>query len=523
MSHPIPRQERAIINPMQTGQPIRQQASRQIRTPNPPTRPPARPPVARRGMARMGVLGYIVLFLLMIAGVAAGVLYRSAEKVSNGKGAAALWKPLANPRSLFPERNRVNILLIGKDYDYDWTAKNPKLRGFRTSKNTRSDTIAMVSLDLANKKVSMLSVPRDTLVRAPETLGSDVMIEGKINGTYKRGGYPLLAATVGDLLGVKPDYYVAVKPDALKKIVDALGGVEVETVDRLVYNDWAARLFVDLPKGRQTINGEQAIGFARFREADIYKRNPDHSPIPVPGSRTEFLRKPRREIIHSREEGEPRRMARQQQLIRAMAAKAQQPQNLLRMDELINVGLDQVDTDLDRMQIFALVSLFHDIKSDRMESGTLKGYGKMSSSALGGRGFFFHVDEEKKQAMVDWLLRGDEPASRRLTVVEVRNGTDTVGVGNRFAERLRSEGYDVRSVGNADRGEGGHEVERTRIVFHTASVARRAEKVAVLLGGGTPVKEAWSEKSGPEVEEDPADITVVIGRDMATSVSSRTP
>jgi LCP family protein required for cell wall assembly len=471
-------------------------------------------------MARLRLLlGIAALLLLGAFALAGSLLFKTAKGFGGGgKGVKDLFPAVINPRGQFPGQGRVNVLLIGTDYDYVWTKRDPRKSGWRTNKNTRSDTIAMVSLDLDHQKVSMLSVPRDTLVRAPESLGSNKMVEGKINGTYRRGGYPLLAQTVGNLLGVKPDYYVAVKPDALKNIVDVLGGVEVETIDAFKYNDWTARLFVDMPKGKQVINGEQAIGYARFREPDIYKRNPDHSPIPVPGSHTQFLLKPRHEIEHSLEEGEPRRMARQQQLIRAMTAKAQNPQNLMQIDKIINVALDQVDTNLTRTQILALVTMFRTIKSDQMESGTLKGEGVKSNL------YFFHPDEEKMKELVDWLLRGDEKAANHLTVVAVQNGTDVPGAANHVAETLREQGYDVQSVGNANRGEGGHEIDKTRILYHVASVAHRAETIEKTIGGGTLIKEPKPDQTGVEgFDDDPVDITVVVGKDIGVANEKKAP
>ena len=505
---------------MQTGDRVRETASRQLNNgpaqPRPVkgtgTQPPAPP---KRGAARLRTIIVIAaLFCLALIGLAVGKFMNTASKIGGGKSALSVIESIRNPRGQFPNRDRINLLLIGTDYDYVWGTRDKKLNGARTSRNTRSDTIAMVSLDLKSGRVSMLSVPRDTLVTAPETVGSSHMVEGKINGTYRRGGYPLLKQAVTNLLGVAPDHYIAVKPDALKNIVDALGGVEVETIDNLHYNDWAARLFVDLPKGKQTINGGESIGFARFREPDVYVRNPDHSPIPLPGSHTEFVKRPKSEIVHSLEEGEPRRMARQQQLIRAMTHKAQSFQNLLKLDDLVNVGLGQVDTDLDRMQIFALVSLFRSIKSEQMESATLKGHGALHNL------YFFYPDEEKKRLMVEWLLKGDERAANQLTVVQVQNGTDTVGAATRVAEKLREKGFDVRGTGNADRGEGGHEVDKTRILYHAAAVLERAEGIAKTIGGGALTKEPKPDTTGADGYNDtPVDITVVVGRDVATQAA----
>ena len=137
-------------------------------------------------------------------------------------------------RDQFPGKNRINVLLIGMDYSYLWTKRDPKLSGARYTKNSRADSIMMMSLDLDNGKVSALSIPRDTRITAPDGR------TGKINGTFSRGGAPLLRQAVTNLLGVAPDYYIAVKPDAVRDMVNALGGVNVQTKDAMEYNDSAA-------------------------------------------------------------------------------------------------------------------------------------------------------------------------------------------------------------------------------------------------------------------------------------------
>jgi LCP family protein required for cell wall assembly len=388
--------------------------------------------------------------------------------------------------------NRVNILLIGRDY-------NHTNKGILYTKGDRSDSIVLLSLDMDRQRVSALSIPRDTRVTASDG------VTGKINGTYARGGAKLLTQTVGQLLGVTPDYYIAVKPDAVKNIVDSLGGVEVETIDFMKYDDNWGGLHVDLPKGKQFLNGTQAVGFARFREVNEFKMEPDGTKVRLHG------------VKHSKEEGDPRRMARQQQLIRAMAARGKSFTNLFKLDEIINTGLAQIDTNVDRMQIFALAALFRSVPPDEIQSGTLLGHGVNHGI------YFFIPDEDKKQAMVDWLLRGDESAANRLTVVAVENGTGIAGAARRVADLLKEQGFNVASAGNAARPDNKTEVAATQIVYGKASVAPRAQRIAQLIGGGTLVKEAKPDTSGVDGYEgsERADVTIVLGRDLAPQYAPR--
>lgn len=442
---------------------------------------------------------------------------------------------IKNPRGKFPGKgDRINILLVGKDYSYVWTHRNVALNGARYSTESRSDSIMVVSLDMASGRVSALSIPRDTWLTAPD--GET----GKINGTYRRGGPKLLEQTLGQVLGVVPDYYIAVKPDALKAVVDKLGGVNVQTIDAMEYNDAAAGLHIQLPVGPQEINGDQAIGFARFREPDVYERQANGQPIWTHEKDSEgnpiFVR--RQHITHSKEEGDPRRMARQQQLIRAIVTKAKAPANWLHLDSTVNTMFDQVETDLHKDQFLALAALFRSLQPDQMQSGTLEGRGLKK-----GHTWCFILDDRKKEAMVDWLLKGDETAANRLTVVAVQNGTDIRGAARRIADQLVQDGFDAHpdstpvtvadiaepsptaspTTGTTSSATPAADVTTTRVVYARAAVAMRAQKIAQLLGvpADQVVKDTRPDTAGSLRQPDAPDITVIVGRDLAAAGQMR--
>lgn len=447
---------------------------------------------------------WIALIIVSIIAVGGGWAISAIKHLTGENGNVIdLVSSMTNPRGQFPEaKNRVNILLLGKDYSYLWKTPDIKLKGARYSKESRSDTIMLLSLDFDKKSISALSIPRDTRVTAPDGK------TGKINATYRRGGAKLVAETVGELLGVKPDYYITVTPDALKLLVDQLGGVTVETIDAMQYNDAAAGLHIDLPKGQQVINGTQAIGFARFREADIYERNPDGTAIFTGRKDSQgnpiFVR--RRVVQHSLEETDMRRTARQQQLIRAMVTEAKQPKNLPKVGGLIDTAFSQIETDMARMQLIALAALFKDAKPDQMQSATLEG----RDTKIGGT-YYLVLDERKTHAMVDWLIKGDESAANSLTVVKVQNGTDIPNAARHAADLLRDQGFDAKSSGKAVTET---VPETTQILYGKAVLAPRAQRIADLLGGGTLTKQPVESLGG-------ADVTVVLGRDVATHFAEK--
>ena len=443
------------------------------------------PPLQKATMKKNAAKRTIGILAVTTLVVGVGALaYSKLGSIAGKEGdASGVINSLRNPREQFPQKNRVTVLLLGKDYNRD-------KKGMPYTKGARADSIMLLSLDLDNQKVSALSIPRDTRVTAPDHK------TGKINGTYARGGEKLIRETIADLLGVAPDYYIALKPDAVKALVDSLGGVDVESIDAMNYDDDWGQLHVHLPAGKQTVDGTQAVGFARFRETK-------------PGT------------PHSKEEGDPRRMVRQQQLIRAMVSKGKSPANWLHVDQIVNTGFEQVETDMTRQQVFALASLFRGVSPEDMQSATLPGHG-----TLKGHGPYFYVlDDRKKNALVNWLIKGDENAANAITVVAVQNGTNVPGAAKSVADLLKKQGFDA-SAGNApaQTTNGGAAqnapVMETRIVYGKASVASRAQKIAQMLGGGKVVKEP---KPAGVIgdDKDEADVTVVLGSDLAQSFVQR--
>ena len=133
-----------------------------------------------------------------------------------------------------------NVLLIGAD-----------------ASGKLADAIMIVNVDEANKKIKMLSVPRDT----------KVYMEGryrKINSCYM-SGTDCLIDSVKQLTGVTINYYAAIEPGTLAAIVDSLGGVEYNVERNMYYYDPVQNLYINLKKGQQTLSGDQAEQYCRYR------------------------------------------------------------------------------------------------------------------------------------------------------------------------------------------------------------------------------------------------------------------
>jgi LCP family protein required for cell wall assembly len=410
-----------------------------------------------------------VLLLAVLAGL--GWVYKTVSAIAGHAPPATLLRVVQQPRDFFLGKERVNVLVVGKDYNRD-------SRGMPYTKNSRADTIMLLSLDLVRRQAAAISVPRDTYVVAPDGIG------GKINATFSRGGVELLKQTLERSFDLTIDHYVIIKDTAIKNIVDALGGVWVETIDEMHYDDNWGNLHIHLPKGRQFIDGEQAVGFVRFREVNTYRLDRWGRRIPI------------YPVRHSKEEGDIRRTERQQQLLRAMAQQATTPQNLLRLEAIANVVFQEIETDLSRPQVMALGVRFARSGLSELQSTTLPGQGGYYGGA-----YYYNLDRQRSQALVDWLLKGEEEAGRRLVRVSVYNASRLGGVARATAERLGQQGYRVQRTDTAREVSG-----VSRVIYKQAAFEERAREIQQFLG----ITDLQKDPDYPEE----ADVIVLIGTDL---------
>lgn len=138
---------------------------------------------------------------------------------------------------------RLNFLLLGCD---------------RTSGLT--DVMMLVSVDTDGRSMDILQIPRDTYARYT---GRGYK---KLNGAMAvLGGADKLCELLSESMGVDIDGYFLFTPDAFVNVVDALGGVEIDLPFDMDYNDPYQGLSIHLDAGRQTLDGEAAEKFVRYR------------------------------------------------------------------------------------------------------------------------------------------------------------------------------------------------------------------------------------------------------------------
>lgn len=202
------------------------------------------------------------------------------------------------PESTFMER---------KPYFYTFM-----LFGVDAGNNT--DVLMMAALDTVSRRAYVISVPRDTKIETDRRLAKPVSAYavGRAGGRGHEYGVAELTSDVHGLFGFEPDFYVRVDFRAFERAVNAVGGVRVHVPIRMQYHDPTVDLRIDIAAGNQTLNGTQALHFARYRN-----------------SITDF-----------------QRMENQQQIVRVLFDALLTPASIARAPEFINIFRDHVYTDM---------------------------------------------------------------------------------------------------------------------------------------------------------------------------------
>ena len=127
----------------------------------------------------------------------------------------------------------------------------------------RTDTLMLLSVSRPEKRLSLVSLPRDTLINGGYSVPKLNSVYAANNGGSE--GIEMLLTRVGEIIGFRPDGYMLIELSAFVDLVDELGGVTFDVPVDMYYNDPSQDLYIDLKAGTQTLTGEEAMGVARFR------------------------------------------------------------------------------------------------------------------------------------------------------------------------------------------------------------------------------------------------------------------
>ena len=352
----------------------------------------------------MRLIRVLIIALLAISAGAAGAylrlqpfIYPIAEDIHQ-----------AFPSTVFDELSgTISILIAGLD---------------STDGTERADSLAVAMIDIDSKKVKLMSIPRDSRVFIPKR-GWD-----KINHAYAFGKIDLLKEVTVNLLGIPINYYLVLNFKTFPAIVDLLGGVTIDVEKRLVYNDYAGKLHINIPKGVQTLDGKNALHYVRFR----------HDSLADLG-----------------------RITRQQKFAKEVLKKLQTPLIIPKIPELIAESVKMVNTDMSIGQAIQLALYLRDTDDNDLNFFTMPG----KASIIGSVSYWLPDIPAASMMLADQDV-SDSPKNESIVLneslediplllskingkISILNGDGSRGIVKRASEELQHIGVDVGITGNA--------------------------------------------------------------------------
>ncbi|MBD3878840.1 MAG: LCP family protein [Quinella sp. 1Q5] len=264
----------------------------------------------------------IFLVLCFTASALAGALVASSS-LFEGKDPVRRIIVQDTEEELIKAKDKSTVLIMGVDIRKDDVG--------------RSDTMMIATIDPRFDQATLLSIPRDTRVKI-RGRGYD-----KINAAFAYGGVALAESTVENFLGIDIDHYVLIDTSSFVKIIDAIGGVDIDVEKRMYYEDpWDDNggLVIDLYPGQQHMDGKTAVTYVRYRDS----------------------------------EGDIGRVKRQQAFMAACMDKVTSPEIVPRIPKIVREIIDAVETDMSLRQLLELAGALKAAAANGLEADMVPGY-----------------------------------------------------------------------------------------------------------------------------------------------------
>lgn len=247
----------------------------------------------------------------------------------------------------------------------------------RGEKQSRSDTLMVAAINPEKEAALLMSIPRDTYAFVKDVGYT------KFNHSMFYGGPPLVEDTIEGFLDLHVDRYVTIDFEGFSQLVDELGGVEVDIEKRMKYSDPSDGTKIDLHPGEQTLMGEDALGYARYRLSDIGAADSDME-----------------------------RIERQQEVIRGIIDKGNNFTSIFKVFSLMDILGEHIKTDLSKEEINNLIKIYRDFDSEKLETINLDGKGTRKEVEGLNLWVYYVKDDEKervKELIETFLEEGKLP------------------------------------------------------------------------------------------------------------------
>ncbi len=332
------------------------------------------------------------------------------------------------------------ILLFGIDSTVD---------GLSSADSFNGDSLIVVTFNPKTFNATMLSIPRDSYV--PISCMNNV--DNKITHSAGQGGTNCVIKTVQNFLDVKIDYFMKINFTGVVELVDAVGGVEIDVPYNLCEQN-SKRQFgehiVYIRAGHQTLNGEQALAYARNR-----KNNSDYCGKEwTQGERSDFVR-----------------AAHQQEVIQAIIEKMKGLKSISDLENILKVVSRNLDTNMEQSTIFSFYNVFKDVLISSSSDKTFN----IQKLYLDGTGQMIY-DERSKLVLWDYILNQKSLAAVKQAMKDNLNG--------KKQELIKSFSYEIG------------ETYKTKVIGEGYSGTVRYDLLISLVGKSITEAQSWASSHG---------------------------
>lgn len=363
----------------------------------------------------------ILSTLLVLALCLAGLSYSYLMKLSQPAEAGGS----SDVTSAVKADGIVNILVSGVDIG---DAKVKLSDGQK-----RTDTIILVNFNPSTGAINLVSIPRDTLVK----------IKGqnqKINASNVLGGDGYLTKAVEDLLDIDINYTARINYEGFRKLIDAIGGVDMYISRDMYYDDASQDLHIYFKKGTTVhLDGEKAEEFFRWRE------NNDGTGLA---------------------DGDIGRINNQHLFIEKVIEKVKTPAFIAKIPSIISIVPKYVTTTMKPDEMLKYAVKFANVDKSKMAISTLKG----TTPMIGGVSYFVYSEAQNADLLA--TIRGGDVQSgntataqaeldKKAVKIQVLNGTTKTGLAASYAAEIKKNGFtNTISTGN------GSKLSKSKIILN---------------------------------------------------------
>lgn len=288
--------------------------SRRKRISSPSFKNGGKPP-KKRGFKKI-LMAILALVIVGIGGFSAYTFFNFSSSAQKG------YKNVDYLKEVDPNFKKFSVLILGIDMNDDRKAQG------QTREDSRTDSMILATVNKDKKRMDMVSIPRDSLSLMREKddeNNNSAYFYDKITHAHAYNDVKGTTNAVENLLHTPINFYVLINFKAFEQTVDAFGGIDLYVpFDMDEQNANGEENTVKLKKGWHTLNGEQALAFARSRYYD----------------------------------SDIERGQRQLQAIHALIDKAKSLNALTKINEVINIAGDNVEHNLSTTQISSAIKMF---------------------------------------------------------------------------------------------------------------------------------------------------------------------